>query len=277
MEKIKIITDSTAYLTKEYADNENITIVPLSYLFEEKSYKEGYSGEFEEYFKKLKSSNSFPTTSQPATGDLFNAFEDAIKEYDKVIGIFLSSKLSGTYNNASLAREMIESDRKEDIYVIDSELSVAALRFLIEDAVSMIEQGKECNEIINHINKRKNDVNVYLTTGSLEYLSRGGRLSSLEYKVGNLLKIKPIIELKDGELGLIDKVHGKKKALNNIMDRVHEDVKRITICQILCMDEAHIIREKLLEKFPHAKVTIEDIGPVIGSHLGPETVGICYY
>lgn len=275
MGKIKIIADSTSYIPREYAEKKDIKVIPLSYMFEDQTYNEGYAGEFDEYFTRLKNSDSFPMTSQPSTGEILNAFEEGLEENDKIIAIFLSSELSGTYNNALIARDML--DRKEDIAVIDSRLSVAAMRFLIEEALQLIEEGEDFDYIVKHLNEIKNNVIAHVTTGSLEYLGRGGRLSNLQYKVGNLLNIKPIIELSDGELKLVDKVHGRKKAINNIIDRVNKDVKRIAICHILYREDAKKFKEVLSEQFPNAYITIEDIGPVIGSHLGPESIGICYY
>lgn len=272
--RIKIITDSTCYISKEDAEKNDITVVPLKYIFDDVTYEEGYAGEFDEYFIKLRDTELFPTTSQPSTGELLIAFEEALKEYDKVIGIFLSSKLSGTYNNAVLVKEMLEN---ENIAIIDSNASVASLRFMVEDASNMAKNGVEFEEIVKHIEKKKEEIQVYLTTESLEYLSRGGRLSTLEYKVGNVLKIKPIVELREGQLNLIDKVRGRKKAINKIIGFVDDNVKDIRICHILNHEEALVLKDKLEKEFPNSKVSIEEIGPVIGSHLGPETIGICFY
>lgn len=111
MSKIKIITDSTCYISKEYVDKENIGIVPLTYVFDGVSSKEGFKGEYDEFFQKLGSTKLFPTTSQPATGDFFHAFNEALKDNDEIIAIVLSSKISGTYNSASLAKNMLE-DKK---------------------------------------------------------------------------------------------------------------------------------------------------------------------
>ncbi len=275
MRKIKIITDSTCYLTKEYVENENITVVPLAYVFGDEICKEPFQGQFTEYYNKLSTTKLFPTTSQPSTGEFYNAFIKAFEDgYDEVIAILLSSKLSGTYNSAVLAKNMLEN---KSITIIDSLCAVASMRFLIEDAIEKIKEGKTSKEIEEHINTKKMNLQVYLTTESLEYLSRGGRLSTAQATVGNLLKIKPIIHLKDGELGLIEKVRGKNKAISTIINKVYQEVKKIGICHILNYDEAEKMKINLEEKFPHAIITIEEIGPVIGSHLGPGAIGICFY
>lgn len=274
MTKIKIITDSTAYIRKEYIDKENIEIVPLNYVFGDESGKEGFPGEFDEFFKKLETTKLFPTTSQPAAGEFLDVFNKSLEDNDEIIAILLSSKISGTYNSAVLAKSMLE-DKK--ITIIDSQTAASNLRFLVEDAIEMVKDGKTSKEIEEHINSKKMNMHVYLTTETLEYLSRGGRLSSIQSTIGNLLSIKPIIELQKGELNLLEKLRGKNKAIKAIIDKVPGNVQRIGICNILNIEDAEKLQNSLKEKFPNATISIDELGPVVGSHLGPKTIGICFY
>ena len=274
MKKIKIITDSTAYIRKDYMEREDITIVPLNYVFGEESKKEESPGEFDEFFNKLERTDLFPTTSQPSAGEFLDAFNDALENYDEIIAILLSSKLSGTYNSALLAKNMLED---KSITIIDSETSASNLRFLVEEAVNMAREGKTSKEIESHINSKKVNMNVYLTTETLEYLSRGGRLSTIQSTIGNLLNIKPILALSNGELKLDEKIRGKKKALSTMIDKIPSNIQRIGICHILNEEDAGILKDTLEEKFPKAIVEIDELGPVIGAHLGPKALGICLY
>ena len=275
MSKIKIITDRTAYITKEYAEKEKVNIVPLNYVFGEESGEEPYPGEFDEFYNKLENTKLFPSTSQPSAGEFLDTFNKAFEEgYDEIIAILLSSKLSGTFNSAMLAKNMLED---KSITIIDSQMSAANLKFLVEDAVEMIKEGKSSEEIQSQIDSKKLGMHVYLTTETLEYLSRGGRLSAVQATVGNLLNIKPIIELKNGELKLLEKLRGKNKALSAIVDKVPDDVQKIGICHVLDKDDAEKLKNILKEKFPQAIITIDELGPVIGAHLGPKGIGICFY
>lgn len=275
MTKIKIITDSTAYITKEYAENENITIVPLNYVFGDEIGKEPFPGEFDDFFERLRTTKLFPTTSQPSAGDFFEAFNQAFNEgYESIVAILLSSKLSGTYNSAVLAKNMLENKR---ITIIDSLNAAANLKFLVEEAVHMAKMGKTVEEITTHINTIKEKMHVYLTTDTLEYLSRGGRLSAVQATVGNILNIKPIIELQDGELKLLEKVRGKNKAISNLIDKLPENVTRIGICHVLDEENADKMKGALQKKFPQITISIDELGPVIGAHLGPKGIGICFY
>ncbi|SHE34772.1 EDD domain protein, DegV family [Tissierella praeacuta DSM 18095] len=276
MSKIKIVTDSTAYITKEYAERENITIVPLNYVFGEETGKDPFPGEFDEFYNKLENTKLFPSTSQPAVGEFLDAFNKAFSEgYDEIIAILLSSKLSGTFNSAMLAKDMLEYKK---ITIIDSLTTVSNMKFLVEDAVEMVKQGKTSDDIEIYLNTKKTNINIYLTTDTLEYLRRGGRLSTVQATLGNLLNIKPIIELKDGELKLLEKLRGRNKVISAIIDRIPSNVNKIGICHVLNKEDAEKIKDLLKEKFPDAIIIIiDELGPVIGSHLGPKGIGVCFY
>lgn len=274
MSKVKIVTDSTSYISKDFVEENGIVVVPLSYTFDGETLEEGFKGEFDDFYKKLENTNLFPKTSQPPAGKFYNAFKECFEDCDEVIAIVLSSKISGTYNSATLAKNMLE-DKK--VTIIDSESTVSNLRILVEDALKMANEGKSAEEIEEYINKKKKKMHILLSPATLEYLRRGGRLSGVSSTVGNLLNIKPILELKDGELKSLDKVRGTSKAMSYMMDKLPDDVEKISICHILNMDVAEKVKKQLEGRFPKAEISIDDIGPVIGAHLGPKTLGICYY
>ena len=271
--KIKIITDSTSYLDKNYIEDENIRVVPLNYVFDGEDYKEGFKGEFHEFYSKLQSTDLFPTTSQLAIGDFAAAYEEALKSHDQIVVITLSSKISGTYGSAHMAAEMVDS---ENIRVVDSLGAAATLRFMVQDAVEMSRKGMDAHRIQEELERKKNKLGIVLTTDTLEYLSRGGRLSSLQAGIGNILSIKPVIRMLDGELQLVEKARGKKKAINRLLAYIPEGVDRISLCHVTNIGEAEKLADTLKQSYPGASVTIDELGPVIGAHLGPKTLGICY-
>ena len=275
MERIKIITDSTGYIPKKYIDENNISVIPLHYSLGGEMKKEGFPGEFTSFFKELENTDLFPTTSQPSTGDFLEEFKRAFDEgYEGIIAILLSSELSGTYNNALIAKNMLEDER---ISIIDSRQSVASLRFLVENATNMVKEGKKIKEIVDYIENKKNNIHVYFTINTLEYLKRGGRLTTFKYVIGSALNIKPIIQLKDGELKPSGKVRGKNNSIKAITENIYPEVERISICHILNEEEALKLKEKLSSKFPKAFISIDELGPVIGGHLGTKGIGLCFY
>lgn len=272
MAKIQIVTDSTAYIAKDYAALHGIKIVPLSVTFSGVTEDEGFPGEFEDYFKKLKISPDFPTTSQPSIDSFLKVYEEAIAEGYEILTIVLSSKLSGTYNSASAAAEMLASDK---ISIIDSETTAANLKLLVNLAKEMTEKGFSRQEIVEFLEVEKKKTGISLTVDTLEYLKKGGRLSGAQALIGSMLKVRPVIALVDGKLEPVGKVRGKSKALEMMVDRLPENVQNLSICHIYALDEALLLKAQLEARFTKVVVLIEELGPVVGSHLGPKAIGLC--
>lgn len=272
MAKIQIVTDSTAYFTKEYANENNIRVVPLSVAFSGETNDEGFPGEFESFYDKLANSKDFPTTSQPSISAFAEVYEEILAQGNEIITIVISEKLSGTYNSASAAANMTAPDK---ISVIDSETTVANLKLLVEIARTMAENGSSREDIVATINREKKRMSVDLTAGTLEYLKRGGRLSSAQAAIGGFLNVKPIIGLRDGKLESVAKVRGKSKALEYLVDHVPDNATHVSVLHIMSTEEARQLQQKLKKRFPQIEVSIEEIGPVIGTHLGPGGVGVC--
>lgn len=272
MRKIHIVTDSTAYFAKEDSIKKNIGIVPLSVHFCGDVSKEGFPGEFKDFYEKLENTKEFPTTSQPAVGDFACAYKRALEIGEEVIAIVISSELSGTYNSARLAADMVD---EEKITVIDSKTSAGNLKLLVEKAVQLSEQGLSRKEIEDEIIKQRENMSINLTVDTLEYLKRGGRLSNTTAFIGTLLNIKPVIGLVDGRLVSVGKERGKKKAMEAIISMVPDNVKRISIAHVQNDSEAQQYKNELEKRFKNAIITIDELGPVIGSHIGPKAIGLC--
>lgn len=275
MSSITVVTDSTAYIESTYFTDYNIHRVPLYVNFEGETNPEGFPGEFDEFYDRLMASKSFPSTSQPSTGDFIKTFERILSKDPsaEIIVLTLSSKLSGTYNSACSAAEMTAPEK---ISVIDSFSSVANLNHLVQITKNLIDQGQSRETIVGTLESQKIRAKVYVTVGTLEYLKKGGRLSSSQAFLGSMLNIKPIITLEEGILRPIDKVRGKKKALDKMVSMITEKPSMLSICHINAPEEAQRLKEKLEENHPELSVGIEKIGPVIGSHLGPKAIGFCY-
>lgn len=273
MSKIQIITDSTSYINKSFIEKHNLIIVPLSVHFEGEIETEGFVGEFESFFDRLAHSKDFPTTSQPSIGSFVTVFEQALEEDKEVIVLTISSKLSGTYNSASSAAKIVGEDK---ISVIDSESTATNLKAFTEIALDMIEKGHSREEIVKKIEEQKKRSSICLTVDTLEYLQKGGRLSNTGAFIGNLLNIRPIIALVDGKLEGVAKTRGKKKAMDKMVELIPKEAFKISVCHIFALEEAQLLKETIQSLFPKAHVTIDELGPVIGAHLGPKALGICY-
>lgn len=275
MSLITIVTDSTAYIESSYLQEHKIHRVPLYINFEGETNPEGLPGEFDEFYAQLGNSRSFPSTSQPSTGDFIKTFEQIFEKNPRgeIIVLTLSSKLSGTYNSACSAAEMVAPEK---ISVIDSYSAVANLQHLVKITRGLIEEGHSREDIVKTVEAQKKRAKVYVTVGTLSFLKKGGRLSGSQAALGSVLNIKPIITLEEGVLRSIDKVRGKKKALDKMVSMIIERPTHLSICHINADDEAQSLKQKLEEKHPELSVGIEIIGPVIGAHLGPKAIGFCY-
>lgn len=269
---IKIVTDSTAYISKEDCQRLGIRVVPLSVTFSGVTEDEGLPGEFEAYFEKLKTSPDFPTTSQPSPDAFAKVFEELTADGSEVITLVISAKLSGTYNSALVAAEMTAPD---SISVIDTETTASNLKLLVFKVKELVDQELSRQEIVNTIEADKKKTGISLTVDTLDYLKKGGRLSGAQALLGSLLNVKPVIALVDGKLEPVGKVRGKRKALELMISRIPENVEQIRICHIFAMEEAQEVKTRLEQQFSGVQVSIDELGPVIGSHLGPKAIGLC--
>ena len=227
---LKIITDSASDITLAQAKELNVDMISLNVTFEGKTYKEEKDISKEEFFDLLVSSPSFPITSQPSPSELMEILEEAKKNNDEVIGIFLSSKISGTYDNAVMIKNMVEID---NCYFIDSLSCSCGERYLVNEACRMRDEGVSYNDIVTTLEELKTRVRVMAGADNLDYLAKGGRVNVVAHKVGNLLKFKPLVTLDDeGKVSLFSKPRGTKSAIEElVLKLVNERLdERFPIC-----------------------------------------------
>lgn len=279
MGKIAIITDSTAYLSKEIIEKYNINVVPLTVNFGTETYKEGIDISSEKFYQVLGGKEELPTTSQPAIGEFVNLYERLAEEYDEAIAIHLSSGISGTMSTSLSASQMVEGINVE---VIDSETACYGIGFMVIEAAEMANKGYSLPEIKERINWLIKKMKAYFVVDDLSYLHRGGRLNAAQYLVGSMLKIKPIIYFKDTKLEPYEKVRTKKKALDRIQQMLEEDARdgskiKCSVVQANVKEDAEKIKKEIETKYPNIEANVSDFGPVIGSHTGPGTLGLLWY
>lgn len=274
MANIQIVTDSTAYLEKSYCIENNIVVVPLSYVFEGKTETEGFPGEFDSFFARLEKSKEFPVTSQPPVGAFKEVYEKAINEEKEIVVVTISSKISGTYNSACLAADMVGAS---NISIVDSLQCGANIAELVKIAVKMSNEQQSRKEIEKNLNDQKERMNVRIVPKTLDYLRKGGRLSNIASFVGNLINLKPIVGFNEGKLEVIAKTRGFKKALKLAISDIPPEVKVINVTHVINLDAAIKLKNEIVIQFPAAKVNITEIGPVVGSHNGPGTLGLVYF
>lgn len=279
MEKVYIVTDSTADIPKDLVKSLGIVVVPLKVHLNNQTYLDGETITAEEFYRKLENSEELPTTSQPSPLNFVEVYKRlATQEDAKIISVHLSSALSGTVQSAQLAKTMVEEEGIE-VTVIDSKKASYAIGIIVVGIAEAIKAGKSYNECVQLANQLIEETQVYFLVETLLYLHKGGRIGKASQLFGSLLNIKPILSLnKQGEVYPIDKVRGANKALAKIFDYCKEyanDEKlRVGISHASNLDEAKKIEQKLRESFNIQEFVMTDIGPVIGTHVGPGTVAI---
>jgi DegV family protein with EDD domain len=275
VEKIKIITDSTADLPLEVIKKYDIEVLPLTVHFGDESFRDGVDIKFHEFLEKMNTSEIFPTTSQVNPQSFYDCYKKYLDEDYKIISIHLSSKLSGTYQSACIAKDMHDND---NIVVIDSLNVTSGLGLLVIKSSNLRDNGYSLKQIENEIIETVPHVKSALAFESLDNLVKGGRLSKAAGVIGNLLGIRLILEIKDGELSVKDKVRGSKKAAKVILDYVDEKGLKDDEPLILLQVENKDVFETLKENMNSRKADfIEcEVGCVVGTHSGTGACGIFF-
>lgn len=274
-----IVTDSTAYIPKAIRDKYNIHMIPLSVVFGTEAYREEVDITAEEFFNEIKNVEKLPTTSMPPIGLFVETFEELKKEYDAVVCIHLSSGISGTYQGAVAAGDMVEGLQ---IFAFDCELTCGVQGFYVLEAAKMALEGANPEAILERLHEMKKSTRAYFMVDDLSNLQRGGRLSSAQAILGSLLQVKPVLHFENKVIVPFEKIRTRKKAIGRIVELLEEDAKlgvpmEAVIIHANREEQAQELLNELSEKFPNVNFDLSYFGPVIGTHLGEGALGIGWY
>jgi DegV family protein with EDD domain len=277
---VKIVTDSTADIPVNIVKELGITVVPLKVHFEKETFLDGVTIQPEQFYQKLEAAEALPTTSQPSPIDFVDTYKGLVNDdvgNVQIISIHLSAALSGTVQSANLAQSMLEEQM--DITVIDSKKASYAIGIIVVELAKAAQQGKSKEECVALAQYLIKESVVYFLVDNLTYLQKGGRIGKASAVLGSLLNIKPILSLDEqGEVYAIDKVRGNKKALHRIIHFLKEfsgdHHVHIGISHAASSIEADKVAQELKENFQVKDEVITEIGPVIGTHVGPKTIAI---
>lgn len=274
---IRFLVDASSDYNIEEAKDKNVEVIPIAVTMGEETFYDGVNITRDEFYEKVQSSSEFPKTAQPSPQKFIEAFEQAKKQGDQLICILLSSALSGTVQSATLAKNIVEYD---DIYIIDSLTATFAIKIMADYGIQLAKDGKNATEIVQAIEEIKSKVKVYAVLDTLENLYRGGRLSKLEAGIGNVAKIKPLITItEEGKIGVKGKSIGKKKALNDMIKllsgkEIRKDFPVYTLYSFGTENS-----DAFIERLNELEICCTDrfqIGPTIGTHIGPGAYGILF-
>lgn len=277
------MTDSDSDLPFSLKERYDIPVVYMPYTVNGQEYFDdlGQTMDHKTYFDKMRE-GAMPTTAALNEHAYLEYFEPILKEKDLLFVAF-SSKLSATLNSVRAARETLLEQYPERKFVIVDTLSISApMTLLVLKAHALYRAGKPMEEVAQWLEENKLRAQAWFTVDDLKYLKRGGRISSTTAAVGTLLDLKPIItENKEGQIASFDKVRGRKKALNYLVDKAVENIvdPSESPAMILHADapaDAERLRELLLAKFPEMEIIVAPVGPVIGAHCGPGTIALAF-
>lgn len=275
MEKIKIITDSASDLPKSVIEKYDIEVIPLLVNIKGKTYRDGEDLDFNNLVKKMEESGEFPVTTQINPQRFSDCYKKYIEQGYKIISIHLSSKMSGTYQSACIAKEMLET---ENITIIDGLNVTAGLGILVIKACQLKNKGLTVEEIKEEIIKTIPHVKSALIFNSLDNLVKGGRLSKTAGAIGNILGIKLVLEVKDGEMSVMGKVRGTKKGVRTILNYLKEkgmkDNESILFLNAK-NEEVHTILKKHLDENNNEYIETT-VGCVVGTHSGVGACGVFF-
>lgn len=277
---VKIVTDSTADIPKHIIEQLNIHVVPLTVLFgDQESFEDGVDLTADQFYEKLTTSEVIPSTSQPTPYQFSEVYKAIATEHESpdIISIHVSSKLSGTYQSAHIASDMVKDET--EVTVVDTKKASYAVGVIVVEIAKLAQNGATKEQCLERMSELLKDTSVYFLVDTLEFLQKNGRLGTASAVFGSILKIKPILSLnKDGEVFPYDKVRGQKKAVSKILEYLERDygqeVIHVGISHANCKEDAIQIMSEMRQRFNMSTEVITDIGPVVGAHVGPGAVAI---
>ncbi|WP_062048627.1 DegV family protein [Bacillus sp. JCM 19034] len=274
---IKVVTDSTADIPKELAEELGITVVPLNVIFsDDETYEDGVTLSADQFYKFVKARNVIPSTSQPTPYQFEELYRSLLEDDTTIISIHLSSKLSGTYQAATIAKQALGN---ESIHVIDSKRASYAIGIIVVEIAKYAKSGKSIEECLKRLEEMLDDTTVYFMVDTLDFLQKNGRIGKASALLGSMLKIKPILSLNEqGEVYSFEKARGQKKATNRILELFEEQFGKepihIGISHAINQAFAEEVLSLCRERFTIQSEVITSIGAVIGAHVGPGTIAI---
>lgn len=275
---IHIITDSASDI--KASERKNLTVIPMTITFGETEYQDGVTLTHKQFYEMLIESDTLPVTSQIPPFRFEEAMKKAVAQGDEVIAITLSSKLSGTWQSAMIAAENFPGS----VYVVDSENVTVGEHILVEYAFRLIDQGLRAAEIAEKLNLLKKRIRLVALLDTLEYLKKGGRISSAAALAGSILSIKPVIAIQNGEVAILGKARGSKQANNLIVEQIHA-AGGIDFSMPYFLGYTGLSKD-LIQKYIEDNaslwenetdcLSVDSVGGTIGTHTGPGAIAVAF-
>ncbi len=278
MSKVAIVTDSTVNLPENYVKEYGIIVAPQIVIWDGVTYQDGIDIHTDQFYQRLKNSSTSPTTSQVSVIAFKEIFKQQLDEGNQILCVCISSKLSGTLNSATQAKEAFPG---APIELIDSRMASMALGFQVLQAARAAQNGASLPEMKSVVERAISQTGAFFVVETLEYLHRGGRIGNAARFVGTALNLKPILHLQDGGVESAAKVRTYKKAVEKMFSLLDKELEhsrqnRLSVLHAASPVEADEVFQELKARFAPVELLTTEVSPVIGTHTGPGTIGVAF-
>ena len=280
MSRISIVTDSTSYLPPDLVAQYGITVAPQVLIWGDQSFRDGVDISPQEFYNRLKSAKIMPSTSQVSPATMQYIFQPLVERGSSVLGIFISTKLSGTIQSAQQAKELMGS-AGDRVTIVDSLSTSMSLGLITLAAARAAEQGASLEECVSVAEQARDRSGVFFAVDTLEFLHRGGRIGGATRFIGSALNLKPILALRDCRVEGIERIRTRHKAHDRLLELLVERVQgkqgiRIAALHANAEADARALLERAAKPLGPVEKILSEVSPVVGTHAGPGTVGLAF-
>ena len=276
--KVAVVTDGACSLTPAQGNELGVHIAPVYLTFGENTYRAGVDLSSQEFYDLLSASKKLPTTAQPTAEDFVRIFEKLADDVDEIVTVVISHHMSATIQSVEMAKQQFD---KVPVHVIDSESVSLGLGMMAIAAARAADQGQDGQSIFELVNSIKQKMNVIFTVRTLEYLHKGGRIGGATAFLGSALDIKPILYIANGMIEPLEKQRTRKRSVGRLVELMSEKVGdspvHVAILHGNTPEEAEQLERVVRDQFNIVDMITSDMGPVIGVHAGPGTLGLVFY
>jgi DegV family protein with EDD domain len=278
MNKIAIITDSSAFLPSTVIQQYGIQVVPQTVFFGEEAYLDGVEIKPSEFYRRLQEDPHHPTTTQPNPEEFLVVYEKLAETHDGIVVLLISSELSGTVSSARTAAEQFD---RIPVRVIDSRSTSMGLGLAVLAAARAASEGKSLDEVEQAGRTICNNVKVLFVVDTLEFLHKGGRIGGASRFLGTALCLKPLLHLNEGRVDALEKIRTKRKAIDRMLELAGEYANgnpvRVSVIHAGVPDEAEALKTTIEDRFQCLETYVTELSPVIATHAGPGALGLAIY
>lgn len=275
---VKIVTDSTIDLPPQIIEENDLTVVPLSITIDGQTYIDGIDISPKEFITKMQQSENLPKSSQPPAGEFLEIYNKLTEDGSEVLSIHMTAQMSGTVQSAQTAARMAEGK----VTVVNSKYISNALAFQVLEAAKLAKEGKGIDEIVERINRVRENTRLFVVVDTLDNLVKGGRIGKGKAMLSSLLNIKPIASLDTGEYTPVAKVRSQGQIVKYLVKQLVQDIKGktlkgISITHADALELATKLKETIMNEVGQVEVSVYDTTPIISTHTGIGAIGFMYY